>query len=351
MQRDAARHPDADRGDLAVRPAVIGRHPRAAPALDPSCDDAEFGADLDEHALQPPHVGDDVDRIGQPHDRVADELARPVPGDLAAAVDVDHRRAVEWALPRLGALARGVDRRVLEQQRGVGHGVRRPPPRAARAAGPRRPRRAPARRGSSAVHARPLRYSRRRPGICPGQMSGVIRGETPSIAVGSLSVRFAPIYIRRRVMTKLDEVRDTQCAQASPTTHGVGPRRPRGRVLPDRPRRWLVPGQARRRPEERQLVVPAELGRLDEGLQRVGEVQPRCRRSRASSSTSATAVSPRPTRQKIQADAAKFKDVSGVAGDQVGQPQYSTRIVAAVVGAADRQGNGKSETGPRPCGH
>ena len=70
--------------------------------------------------LEPPDVGDDVDRVGQPHDRVADQLTGAVPGDLAAAVDVDDRRAVERPLVRLGALAGRVDRRVLQQQQRVG---------------------------------------------------------------------------------------------------------------------------------------------------------------------------------------------------------------------------------------
>ncbi len=64
-------------------------------------------------------MGDDVDRGRQPHDRVPDELSRSVPGDLAPAVDVDDRRAVEGPLVRLGALAGGEDRLVLEQQHGV----------------------------------------------------------------------------------------------------------------------------------------------------------------------------------------------------------------------------------------
>jgi len=42
-----------------------------------------------------------------------------VPGDLAAAVDVDHRRAVERPLGCLGALARRVDGIVLEKDDGV----------------------------------------------------------------------------------------------------------------------------------------------------------------------------------------------------------------------------------------
>jgi hypothetical protein len=50
--------------------------------------------DADQRLLQPPHEVDDVERLGQRHDRVADELARPVPGDPPAAVDVDDGRAV-----------------------------------------------------------------------------------------------------------------------------------------------------------------------------------------------------------------------------------------------------------------
>ncbi|CAB4969866.1 unannotated protein [freshwater metagenome] len=64
-------------------------------------------------------MGDDVDRVGQPHNRVADELTRTVPGDLAAPVDVDDGGSVEGPLMRLGAPAGRVDRRVLEEEDGV----------------------------------------------------------------------------------------------------------------------------------------------------------------------------------------------------------------------------------------
>ena len=70
--------------------------------------------------LEPADVTDDVDRLRQHDDRIAGELARAVPGDLAAAVDVDDRRAVGRALPDLGTPTRGVDGVVLEQQHGVG---------------------------------------------------------------------------------------------------------------------------------------------------------------------------------------------------------------------------------------
>ena len=82
--------------DLAVR--ARGRRRRTQTPLRPSTRavvDAEVGAHADQRLLEPAHVGDDVDGVGQPHDRVADELARAVPGDLAAAVDVDDRGAVE----------------------------------------------------------------------------------------------------------------------------------------------------------------------------------------------------------------------------------------------------------------
>ena len=61
----------------------------------------------DQRLLEPAHVVDDEDVVGQPHDRVADELAGPVEGDLAAAVDLDDRGAVggrSWGSVRLPAV-------------------------------------------------------------------------------------------------------------------------------------------------------------------------------------------------------------------------------------------------------
>ena len=101
--------------------SVVGGHPHPAATGHLRGLDAEFGAHVDQHALDAAHVRDDVDRVGQPHDRIADELAGPVPGDLAPAVDVDDGSAVERPLEGLGATTRGVDGLVLEQQ----HGVRR----------------------------------------------------------------------------------------------------------------------------------------------------------------------------------------------------------------------------------
>jgi hypothetical protein len=118
VQRHTARDPDADRSDLAV--GTVTGDPRAAAALDAGGGDAELSAHVDQDALHATHVGDDIDRVGQAHDGVADELARAVPGDLPAAIDVNHRRAVGRALPGFRALARRVDGRVFEQQHRVG---------------------------------------------------------------------------------------------------------------------------------------------------------------------------------------------------------------------------------------
>jgi hypothetical protein len=72
--------------------------------------------------LSRPHVRDDVDRFAQAHDGIADELTGTVPGDLAAAVDVDDGGAVGRPLVPRRARARREDGLVLEQQR-VGAGA------------------------------------------------------------------------------------------------------------------------------------------------------------------------------------------------------------------------------------
>lgn len=120
VHRDLTADADADGADLATRAAVVGGDPRAALALDASGLDAEVGADADHHLLDVADVADDVDGRREPDDRVAGDLSRTVPGDLAAAVDVDDGSAVAGSLLGLGALARGVDRAVLEEVDGVG---------------------------------------------------------------------------------------------------------------------------------------------------------------------------------------------------------------------------------------
>ena len=94
--------------------------PDAGASLDATAVDAELGEHVDEDALEPAHVADDVDRLGEAQDRIPDELAGAVPGDLAAAVDVDDGGAVGRPLVGVGALAGGVDGGVLQEEDGVG---------------------------------------------------------------------------------------------------------------------------------------------------------------------------------------------------------------------------------------
>ena len=84
----------------------------------------------DHRLLEGPHVRHHVHRLAQLHDRVRGELAGAVPGDLAAAVDVDDRRpgVAERPVGHRRPLAGGVDRRVLEQQAAVRDLAENPPP-------------------------------------------------------------------------------------------------------------------------------------------------------------------------------------------------------------------------------
>ncbi len=122
MHRDPLGDADPDGGDLLVAGAPVGgcaADPDAGAAVDAVRRDVEVGEEGDERVLEAAHVGHDVEGLGQPHDRVADELPRPVPGDASAAVDVDDGRAVARPVLRLGASPRGVHAGVLEEDDGV----------------------------------------------------------------------------------------------------------------------------------------------------------------------------------------------------------------------------------------
>ena len=123
---DALADPDAEGGDLALRAPLVGAQPDAAAARHARGLDPEVAADPDQGLLDATDVVDDLDVVGQPDDRVADELAGAVEGDQAAAVDVDDGCAARVGRPVAGRcpLAGGEDRRVLEQPDRVGHLVR-----------------------------------------------------------------------------------------------------------------------------------------------------------------------------------------------------------------------------------
>src|SRR4029079_7960123 len=92
VQCGRARDPDADGGDLAgggACPAdVRARHPDPGAALDSSGIQAQTRTHLDHRFLKAPNEIHHIKWLGEADDRIPDQLAWPVPGDLAAAVGV-----------------------------------------------------------------------------------------------------------------------------------------------------------------------------------------------------------------------------------------------------------------------
>ena len=121
MRRDAALHAHADRCQLAVPIDPDSRMAFQACRLD-----TERGRGVDDRGLQDAHVAAQVERIAELHDRVGNELAGAMEGDVAASVDADQLRAdLAQAIGRgehvrrVAASADGVDREVLEEQQPV----------------------------------------------------------------------------------------------------------------------------------------------------------------------------------------------------------------------------------------
>ena len=124
---DAALDAQAEGADLAR--ASAGRlDPAARMAVAPVRDDAERQAGVDHGALEGAHERpQEQAATGQGHDRIGDELAGPVIGHFAAALDPDHLDAPGRQVGRgradvglVGLPAQGQDGRMLEQEERVG---------------------------------------------------------------------------------------------------------------------------------------------------------------------------------------------------------------------------------------
>src|SRR5690606_29508311 len=118
VEAAAAADPDAERGDLGAIDVDAGGAVLAG-ALD-----VPFGQGVDHRLLDPAHVVAHADlQAAQVEQRVGHDLAGAVVGDLAAAVDVQHRN-VARGQHVLGAagLAEGEHRFVLDQPQLVGRG-------------------------------------------------------------------------------------------------------------------------------------------------------------------------------------------------------------------------------------
>ena len=101
----------------------ISFQPDAGAPGHPAGAEPEIGEGADHRLLEAADIVHDADRLGQPDDGIADQLARAVPGDLAAAIDFDHRGAVDRPVTRLGPLAGRVDAGVLQHEHGVRPGT------------------------------------------------------------------------------------------------------------------------------------------------------------------------------------------------------------------------------------
>jgi hypothetical protein len=116
VHRPAPSDPDADRRDLAPV------DPHAGEAVEPAGPrQPEVGQRVDDDLLDGMHVGRHRPRPhGHVDDRVPDQLAGPVVGDVAAPVGLDQvgpdRRRRHEHVGQVGPHAERVDVRVLEQQ-------------------------------------------------------------------------------------------------------------------------------------------------------------------------------------------------------------------------------------------
>ena len=73
---DAPADPDAEGGDLPLGAAGVGAQPDAATPGHARRLETEVAADPDQRLLDAADVVDDLDVVGQPDDRVADQLTR-----------------------------------------------------------------------------------------------------------------------------------------------------------------------------------------------------------------------------------------------------------------------------------
>ena len=130
VERDArAQEPHADRAHLVVAVPHAGLDVRAPVHRRP-----ELGAGADHHVLEPAQVAAGIRRRSEIDDRVADQLARAVERERAAAIDLPHdastrlhRGRVPEQLVVLRTASGGEHRRVLEQDQRVGDLTRQPP--------------------------------------------------------------------------------------------------------------------------------------------------------------------------------------------------------------------------------
>ena len=244
MHRHALRRPGSRSRRSCARAgrgSSAGSHTPLRPSTRPAST-PEVGADADQRLLDAAHVRDDVDRAGQPHDRVADELPRAVPGDLAAAVDVDAPGCRRSAARAARSGCRRCRRAGAPAAARCPARCRRRPRRAGRAAAARPARSRPGRRRSRPDDVAPDRAGRRvrrrgrRRGGRRAVMRVSLRRGRPSAAV-PVGRRGARRGVVRRSGQRCRDRCRTIATSAAPQRLDVVAPRPRRSPRPPR-RRW-----------------------------------------------------------------------------------------------------------------
>ncbi len=127
-------------GHLPGNPHPDGRHlalpgPDAGVSLLGPGVNAEVGERGDQDFLETPHVGDYLLGVVEGEDGIADQLARPVEGDVPATIDVMHlcpgagdRRPIGQQVGAVAVAPDGEHGRVLDQEQVVVGGAPLDPP-------------------------------------------------------------------------------------------------------------------------------------------------------------------------------------------------------------------------------
>ena len=219
---DAALDADPERPDLP-RQRALGVGPAARVAVAPARGHAERRARLGHRRLERPHERPEQEAaVGEAEDRVRDELAGPVVGDLAAALDADdldpapaQLRGIGEDVALVGVAAERQDRRMLEQEQAItDRAVGAPPgelllerPRLAVRDPPQPGRPDDPRPGGAVPRGRGHRVGLHAPTIAGNGLPPVHHapaGQSPScVAVCPLTTRHGIIMLSRRARSRV----------------------------------------------------------------------------------------------------------------------------------------------------
>jgi hypothetical protein len=108
---------NADSGNLSL--ALFIDYPDTRAPINAHSIDSKFFADLNKAGLDLTDKADQLVRIAQSNDGIANELTWAVPGDFPSAVHIENSRAISWAFRIERAFSSSVYRWVLEENESI----------------------------------------------------------------------------------------------------------------------------------------------------------------------------------------------------------------------------------------